>query len=421
MYFLTFILFLFQCLTCFASFYLIEPERFLTYRACDHETPFERKHFNAVFFLDGLREHPLRTFDPEQADLVFVPSLFDLLFTGKCHGYHRDHFLNDTIDVIHSTHLYPVKKHVMLAFSVHFKVIDGGEPYRAFRRRVPGVLFTAWEDFRTQSTHYHEPYEFAVPYGNNYDYDFFYSGAQHHRIHFTHLKDPNNLPFLRDPSYQSFMKRPLFVEFIGSVDTRAAYQDRYLLFNNSTPLFTSRFDHPVWITTSTSVKAKPFFGPHIKNCDNNANIMTYIHNTTVFENVFDRCRIEVTRHESQVIRENARFSLCFHGDTLGSDRWFNAFLSGTIIAAVGESVEEVVSWTPFQDVIPWEDVIVFILQREFHKNPIATINQLASLSRDEIEKRLSLMAKHAADISFIASNSRVVDNIINAAIKTNCP
>ncbi len=235
------------------------------------------------------------------------------------------------------------------------------------------------------------------------------------------MKDPNNLPFLIDTSYQIFIKRPLFVEFIGSVDTRAAYHDRYLLFDNSTPFFTSRFDHPVWITTSTPVKAKPFVGPHIKNCDNNTNIMTYIHNTTVFENVFDRCRIEITRHESQVIRENARFSLCFRGDTLGSDRWFNAFLSGTIIVAVGESVEEVVSWTPFQDVIPWKDVIVFIPRKEFNKNPVATINQLASLSGAVIQKKLKLMAKHAADISFTASNSHVVDNIINAAIKTNCP
>ncbi len=419
MFLLTLVLLFFQSLRCFASFYLIEPERFLTIRACDHETPFERKHFNAVFFVDGLREHPSRVFEPEKADVIFVPSLLDLLFTGKCYKYPRDHYLNDTIDVIHSTNLYPAKKHVMLVFSYHFKIIDDRVPYKAFRRRLPGVIFTAWEDFRTLK-HFQDACEFAVPYSNNYDYSFLYSGAQQHRIRLTQLKDPRHLPILHDSSYESFINRPLFVEFIGSVDTRSAYEDRYLLFDNSTSFYTTHFDHPVWITTPTPVKTKIFAGPKIENCKNNTNLMSYIHNPTLVGSLFDRCRIELTRHESQVIREKAKFSLCFRGDTLGSDRWYNAFLSGTIIVAVGKSLEEVVSWTPFQDVIPWKDIIVFIPLNQFNTNPVAAINQLATLSRHEIEKRLALMKKHAADISFIAPNSRVVENIINAALKTNC-
>ncbi len=95
-------------------------------------------------------------------------------------------------------------------------------------------------------------------------------------------------------------------------------------------------------------------------------------------------------------------------------------LSGTIIVTVGESLEEVISWTPFQDVIPWKDIIVFIPRAKYNENPVVAINDLARLSQHDIERRLALMGKHAADISFIAPKSRLVDNIIQAAMKTNC-
>ncbi len=416
-----FLLFYFTC--CTATFYLIEPEKFLTIRACDHETPFERKHFGAVFFLDGLLEHPLRVFEPKKADLIFVPSLLDLVFTGKCNQYPRDVYLNDTIEVIHSTNLYPEKKHVMLVFSYHFKI--NRQKYKSYRSRLPGVVFAAWEDFAKSGDWYDIGCEFGVPYSNNYDYSFLYSGSQSHRIHLTPFHDPRYLPITRDSSYQSFMKRPLLVEFTGSVDTRPYYRDRYLLFNRSTPFFTARFEHPVWITTLTQVKTKNFhlnglIGPSLEDCKNSTNVMSYIDNPTAFGNVFDRCRIELGRHESQVIREKAKFSLCFRGDTIGSDRWFNAFLSGTIIVTIGNSLEEVVSWTPFQEVIPWKDVIVFIPKTKYDANPVAAINDLAKLSQHDIERKLVLMKKHAADISFIAPKSRLVDNIIQAAMKTNC-
>lgn len=401
------------------------------YRECSHELAYDEKYFNAVFFIDALRVHSQRVFEKEKAELVFVPSLFDLLALRRCYSkYSIQTYLNDTISLIHSLNLYPKKRHVLLIFDWRFKFYYQSQ-YQMIRQEFPQIISSSFEDFNKDC-------EFAVPYGNNYDYSFFYDDSSDNdrtnlrrRIHYNpHIDDGKYLiPVLRNDStssssssYESFMKRKIFVQFTGTVDSRHAYRDRYFLFNNSNSFFHKSFDQPVWMTTSSTTNywltKRNFVAPTINVCPQmNSSIDYYIGNIEKYSNTFNRCRKSFTRLESQLIRENSKFSLCFRGDTLGSDCWINSILAGSIVVAVADSIDEAIHWTPFKDIIPWSDMIIVMSREKYYENPIESINKLAEIPREEIHEKLTLMNKHALDLSFISPNSRLVDNLISSASK----
>lgn len=427
--FLVFFFFTTKVVESVVPFYLIEPESVLMYRECSHELAYDEKYFNVVFFIDALRLHSQRVFEKEKAELVFVPSLFDLLASRRCYSkYSIQTYVNDTISLIHSLNLYPKKRHVLLIFDWRFKFFYQSQ-YQMIRKEYPQIVSSNFEEF-------HKDCEFAVPYGNNYDYSFFYDDYPdgnrtkiRRRIHYNRQIDDGKylIPVLRNDStssYESFMKRKIFVEFTGTVDSRHAYRDRYLLFNSSNPFFHKSFVQPVWMTTPSTnnywLSKRNFSAPTVDDCQINSSIDYYIENMEKYSNTLNRCRKSLNRLESQLIRENSKFSLCFRGDTLGSDCWINSILAGSIVVAIADSIDEAILWTPLKDIIPWSDLIIVMSREKFYENPIESINKLAEIPRIEIEEKLILMKKHASDLSFISPNSRLVDNLISSASKVSC-
>eukprot|EP01040_Poterioochromonas_malhamensis_P002098 gene2098-2237_t len=429
-----FLLLLLVQISCQSSFYMIEPERFLLFRECSHEASFNDKHFDAVFFVDVLREHPWRVFDPKQADLVIVPALLDLLAEGKCESehYNAKDFIEDIAKAIGDTGVFPSKRHAVLAFDWKSSGLVAD-----LRKHRPEVIMITFENFNDRDCHS------AVGYGNNYDFRALYpfvnapkNGQRlHHRFHLSrrgHDDLLSNLP-MHQFTANNFFNRTIFVEFSGQADSRPAYGDRFALLNSS---INDRFVGSVFITTQSVpdgdfankgkvlnvVPKHHHKGPKIKACGHQKDeISSFIKNPLPFEpTAYDRCYISFDRGLAQGIREASKFSLCFRGDTPGSDRWINAFLGGTLIVTVAETVEEAVSWAPFQSVIPWKEIVVWIPRAVYRNDPVKALNGLADLSLEDVVRRLDLMKNHIADLSFIAPESRFADNTIKEAIKCAC-
>lgn len=377
------------------SFFLMDEHRFLLYKACNRDKRTSQKHAMSMMFLDAIVDHPWRVHNVQHANLIVIPALFDHFSRSACSkNYSNVEYYRNAIQQVKSLGHFPWKRHLALvgdSFSMHWSGY--------LRKYLPQLIVAEFDDFNRDCA-------FGLGYSNNYDVHILFPSVSKERIS-DHLIAKTKVPenYFPELSLANHKKRPYLAEFSGQADNRTSYRDRRMLFISK-----SVFKSKVFLTTWLSDN-----GGEVKHCN-----VTSMDEAIAAGISMDRCHTRMSSGQTQTVRENSRFSLCFRGDTLGSDRWENAFLAGAIPVAVEDSMQTAISWAPFRNEIPWQDIVVWIPRKEFLKNPVKAIESLASLPDEDVERRLQLMEKHRADLSFIAKDSRIATNVLHEAMTCKC-
>ena len=206
------------------------------------------------------------------------------------------------------------------------------------------------------------------------------------------------------------------MNMIGQVDTRSGYRDRKALFESIGSIPGSYiavsdgygiFNSKTYPKQSTSDR---IFCNKVRKCTSDTDR--------------DRCVVVkpsiLDRKQVTDVMQNSNFTLCLRGDTLGSDRWINAMVSGTALITVGTSVADL-NWLPFPDVVPWKEMVIIIPRAEFYRDPVASLCKIiqgTSLSR--LVELQNMSRYYADDLDWSGSNSRVVNNLIKEATTISC-
>jgi hypothetical protein len=118
------------------------------------------------------------------------------------------------------------------------------------------------------------------------------------------------------------------------------------------------------------------------------------------------------------LAEDALVILSLPGDTATTDRFFNAFESLTIVAALSHDKSRLLDNLPFPFAIPWEDLIFWIDSAEFEKAPLqSVIDAVNGMSEAEAHGRLHLMRTFRKEATWTGRFSRASQNLLEAAVQ----
>ena len=140
----------------------------------------------------------------------------------------------------------------------------------------------------------------------------------------------------------------------------------------------------------------------------------------------DRCaetRQEVVhRAHTQSVREKTNFSLNLRGDTPGTDRIANALHACSIPVGIepDDDAPNAYFWLPYQDIVPWKDIIVTLPRKSYDQDPAKTVNSLRDLNDTDIQNRLHLIDCYRPDLLWTIRNSRKAENLIRQAYDVPC-
>jgi len=371
-------------------FYMFDPRLFSGYVDCNFgEISFYKLNI-FPFVVDALSKHKWRT-TAENASVCFIPVAIDYIARGRC-GDKEPAALNQGGSWKHTnpkrktvvSRLTPMVDNMTRAIAssglcVGKRLLYIAEDWvsavaeKMVREKLPNAVMAKMEGPNGDCS-------FGVGYTTFYT---IYSPVW--------FREKQNYPLLPNvgPRVEKY-----FIEFTGSVDGRHGYKDRAALFKSKGAI------PGAFITTASSPQEST-----VRNCSD-------------WRTDHDRCSIMVPQHTTQIVREQSTFSLTLRGDTIGSDRWQNAISAGSIPVYVGS--EEELSWLPFQQQVPWKDIVVVLDRTKFQNDPVAAINGLRKMPLAELKKRQSLIARHWADVDWSAPESRLVDNILKEAASCQC-
>lgn len=115
---------------------------------------------------------------------------------------------------------------------------------------------------------------------------------------------------------------------------------------------------------------------------------------------------------------NSRMVLHLAGDEPTSDRFYNAFVSHTVIVLLSNNLQPVLDLLPFPHKIPWKDFFIVLDVDKFRKNPVLSLIELSKkVKNKDLMKRLSLMEKYKNEINWENENSNAHINLIEVAKK----
>lgn len=364
------------------SFFLYPFEAFPSFwgknSTCDHSHFFTAKHDHADFAWQAMQQHPWRTTDPSAAQLAILPLSLDLWARNGCGKKVRMKTIKKEVrTVLHSSPIFPSVRHLIIANDFMTKIIAE----EMMKVLSPTGIWAAKEGRADDDC------QFSLGYTSNYAVS-------------MSMRSPNHVE-MPDPR-RTGAERIYSIHMVGQVDTRGGYSDRLVLFKS-----TGHIPSPYIVTVH-----KPGLPVHrkLRQCNKNDS------------NDFDRCLVQQSnRGWTQNAQERSNFTLCLRGDSLGSDRWINAMAAGTALIQVAEDVKTALDWLPFQNAIPWKDLVITIPTKSFRKDPAAAIRQvLATTSEERLLELQRLSLHYAADLDWSAYHSRTLENLIHEAVSVPC-
>jgi hypothetical protein len=364
-------------------FYVYPADMFMAYDSCDLTRLSISKHAHYSFLLPKLYVDSWRT-GPEDAALFFIPAPLDYMARGKCKNDSRV-LLHDIVTKVKSMPWYGRRKHFFVANDwMSDKLIN------ILRKRLPQTILVGMENHPfVPNSAYNRDVLISCALGIGYTTEYA-------------VRTPWRFVGIQPLLLNETAKKQYTVSFTGSVKNAKAFPNHNF---HRRSIFCVRkdinFSFPVFITANVFE-------------DDCAMVECPRGN-------YDRCIKQLTIVESIRVMETSNFTLCFEGDTRGSDRWQNSMSAGAIPIGVGKSVEEVVGWLPFQDIIPWRDIVVFINISRCLVNPVEAIDSvISSINATEIERKRSLIRRFRSDYDWAGDNTRYARNILHAVDKLNC-
>lgn len=365
------------------KFFLYPIQDFRSMKQCQTENliPQHPKHAHITFAYQAMHKHPWRTENISLAQIAVLLMPFDALSRGKCTVQFSE-MIVDMTSVLKMSPIFPKVRHVVIANDFMSSPYHG----EIIKKLLPSGILVGMEGRGECRT--------SLGYTSNY---------ASFGISIPHiLKKPH--------------ERKYSVNMIGQVDTRWGYRDRRVLFesNGSIP--------------GSYIAVSDAYGIFNKNTfakQNKQNLN--------FRNHVRKCRLETDRDRCVVVKpsildrrkvvevmQNSNFTLCLRGDTLGSDRWINAMVSGTALLAVGDSITDL-DWLPFPDAVPWKEIVLLIPRAEFHRDPVGCLRKIMQdMPVTRLRELQKLSRYYADDLEWSSPHSRVVSNLIRETMSISC-
>jgi hypothetical protein len=203
-------------------------------------------------------------------------------------------------------------------------------------------------------------------------------------------------------------KRRYIASFIGQSDQRHAYRYRELLRKA-----VKKSRHGIPSDTFVYVSEVAVAGSKRPIMV----IPSDITNTTHREKVKSRTK-PLLRVDGEELMRNSVMTLSLPGDTLTTDRIFNAFETLTLVGALSSTRKNLVKILPFGDRINWSKIIVWISTSAYSKDPIKAIREsILHLSLPSRKEKYELMKRWQKEILWLREDSRAVHNVIESACK----
>ena len=404
-------------------FFMYNPSSFSLYSNCDHSTFGNTKHSNALYFIDRIKSSSWRTHNMAEAKLAVVPILLDWYAHGLCNGSEAKHIANTSKIVRPNVDSLP---HVVISASfATSRLLPKLQVALPSLRVGTYVAVGAWPASMPQDSDfvtgpcgfhigfltYHDTFSRKAPWNKARNANGLpVPGCERAslRVSGQHSdtkvqeKAPdatcveNNWNASRVlPSDVNAPGRRYLVEFVGQVDHRPGYADRWAFFQSRGKMNTSRWF--VQTPTSSNITKLP-------QCNATAGWPAGSWCAGAWQNYA----------ETQQIRESSEFSLMLRGDDQASDRLQNAVASLTIPVIIeGDTME----WLPFAHAINWADVLLVVKRREFDKNASgAVLKAMQALSHEKRVAKRQAMIKARREFLWDVPGSRVHENILQAAV-----
>ena len=333
-------------------------ENLTGFTQCRHYSASPKLAMGVLSALEAMR-HPWRVHNPAKAKVFFVPILLDQMVRHQCNGTMLEH-LQDMM--LH------VRRH--WSWGVHFLITSDWKSDRYvtwFWKAMPDLVVGTKMPFQNN------PCTFTVGFSTLWS---------------ARKKRAPPLDY----------KRTNRIEFIGQVDRRAGYKDRWHLFHTE-----ERFpkEHSIIVTNTPSQKSR------LPQCSEN----TFWYCTTA--GIPGALGLRGTMQ----IRLRTNYSIFLRGDDEGGDRMINAIASGQTVIAVARG--SATAWLPFQTKIPWDRLVYTVPQSAFRQDAVQSIETaIASAPSPDVTTALAL--QHRADFDYGVRNNRVLANILDSVYHHPC-
>ena len=364
-------------------FYLYPLENFPSFwgagSTCDHSKLLTPKHDGYIYAIQAMKRHPWRTSNPYEAMLAILPLSVDVHARGGCPGLNEYTILKELKEVLANSTIFPVIRHVFIANDFKSK---------KFAATISSLLKPAgiWA-----ATENRGDCKMSLPYTTNY-------------ASYMSMRAPNSYHMPSPAPFGS--NRTYSVNMVGKFDERVAYKERVALF-------TCKGEIPNSFII-TSYKARKYDkmikkGFHLQFCQSRNDT-----NRCISRDNFP------SRLDTQRAMEKSNYTLALRGDSPGGDRWFQAMVAGTALIQVLKS-ERTWDWLPFPCAIPWRDFVLSIPRKQYMREPIKSVKELISnVTEKKLLKLQNLSIYYAADIDWMAHNSRVLENFLWEAYYIPC-
>ena len=398
-------------------FFLYNPAGFSLYSDCDRTTFGNTKHSAALYFIERIRTSRWRTMHMSEAKLAVVPVLLDWFAHGLCSGNASDHVKNTTAIVEKHMDTLP---HVVIAASFASSEIVPQLQVALPNLRVGTyVAVGSWpasmphgSDFVTGPCGfhvgfltYHDTFSAKAPWNVERNA----SGLPVPGREAIGISDPEhanetewNWDAYRSLPDDIHAPRKYALEFVGQLDNRSGYSDRWKFMHSRGRMNLSRW----YVMSPSSVD---------------------VSNLTQCRVLSDPKLAKLSRHvgsfcggawndyaETQQIREDSEFSLMLRGDDQASDRLQNAVASLTIPIVIEDDGME---WLPFSHAIKWDDILLVVKRKAFDANASgAVMDAIWTLDEEQRAARRQTMLEARREFLWDYPGSRVHERILQAAV-----
>jgi hypothetical protein len=391
-------------------FFMYTPEKFSLYSGCDRSTFGNTKHSAALYFIDRLRTSKWRTIHMGDAKLAIVPVLLDWFAHGLCSGNATHHVKNTTSVVEGHVNKLP---HVVIAASfASSEILPKLQVALPALRVGTYVAVGSWpasmphgSDFVTGPCGfhvgflaYHDTFSHAAPWNKErLAQGLPIPGCEAKSLLQTDPDTANCSEWNWDPHRKLpddiHAKRQYALEFVGQLDNRTGYSDRWKFMHSRGRMNLSRW----YVMSPTNVSLS-----NLSQCNATRHVGSF-------------CGGAWNDYaETQRIRESSEFSLMLRGDDQASDRLQNAVAALTIPIIIEDDGME---WLPFSHAIKWDEILVVIKRKAFDANASGSVmDAIWTLSEEERAAKRQSMLKARREFLWDYPGSRVHENILQAAV-----
>jgi hypothetical protein len=201
------------------------------------------------------------------------------------------------------------------------------------------------------------------------------------------------------------------IDFVGQVDNRSGYQERWALFHAKNKL--PNDGSSIIFTQSQPDQA----GPGVPSCpavpntelETRAAELHYCHRPGLFPGIV------------QNLRAHTRYSLFLRGDDEGSDRLVNALSALQIPLVVGARPGATLSslaWLPFPTLVNWSSLVVHVNRERFMADPAAALEDAMrrhDADEEAEDERQRATVRANPDFLWSVLGSRVHENVLTEA------